>query len=113
MSCENRITREDIIEAFKELPDDSVTTTFRIAQRLECDEHQVRAAVSWLVMGGLLFAAGETVRKDSQGRKYTAKLYSFSGDDEIRRVPRDPTDRKIAIESRCSEKVSAFLSRRW
>ena len=109
-----RITRLKVLEAFQILPDGCATTTFRIAQRLGCSEYQVRATISWLVMGGQLIEYREkNVRKDYQGRKYTVKRYMMTGENEIYRVPRDPTDRKMASEARHAAKVTEILSRPW
>lgn len=69
----SRITKVVILEAFKVLPESAETTTRRIAKRLNCSEFQVRAGISSLVVGGQLVEAGETIRKDTRGGKYTAK----------------------------------------
>ncbi len=107
-----RVTRKEIIEAFKALPPDTITTTFRIAQRLGCTEHQVRGCISWLVLGGQLQKYEEvTDRKDAKERKYTASLYFFTGEEVIFRVCQDPTDRQIAKERRTTSAIDAFLAK--
>lgn len=104
-----RITREMVLIAFKALPEGAQTTTFRLAQRLGCSEYQVRAAVSWLVLGGQVAEVGATRRADTHGRKYSAKLYQFTGKDEIHRVPRDPYDRRAAQEERDRVRLNNLL----
>lgn len=107
------VTREAVLEAFKKLPKGTEISTFRLAMRLECTEYQVRAAVSWLVLGGQLREAGVVRRKDVKGRAYYVKYYVFTGNDEIYRVPRDPVDRQIAREERSAQSRSKLISQAW
>lgn len=65
---------------------------------LECPEYPVRAAVSWLTLGGLVEVAGDHTRKDKRGKRYRARLYRWTGREDIRRVPRDPDDRRRDLE---------------
>jgi len=109
----SRCTRNDVINAFRALPDGASTTTKLIARRLGCREYQVRAAISWLVLGNLVAEAGSTIRTDDKNRKYTAKLYTWTGKTEISRVPRDPVDRRIVSDSKNSKTVTCFLCRAW
>jgi hypothetical protein len=81
---------------------------------LDKTERAVRAAISWLVMGGQLKCVGYSKkRRDSEGRKYPVKLYKWTGKKEIFRVPQDEEERKISIEQRSFAGVTAFLCKPW
>lgn len=108
-----RVTRHDILELFKELPRGYKATTSEIAMQLKVREYQVRAGVAWLVMGCILCECGAETRRDRQDRKYKAKLYRWTGQTDIDRVPRDPTDRRIVMERKNHKQFAAMLKKAW
>lgn len=108
------VTRERVIDAFKALPPGVAISTLGLAWLLGClDEHRIRAAVSWLALGGLVELAGAHPRRDRRGRAYQARLYRWSGREEIRRVPRDESSRRGAAERDVQALACSWLSRRW
>lgn len=91
-------TRARVLAAFRVLPPEAGITTLGLAWCLDCHETAVRAAVSWLTLGGLVEVAGDHTRKDKRGKRYRARLYRWTGREDIRRVPRDPDDRRRDLE---------------
>ena len=108
-----RITRSRVLEAFAALPPDAAITTLGVAWLLGCPEHRVRAAVSWLALGGLLKVVGEWRRKNPRGEYYGASLYSWTGSWEIRRVAQDRTARRLEREQDVQALAASWLSRKW
>jgi hypothetical protein len=96
---ERGIDRERVLAAFRELPEGCGITTLGLAWLAGCtEEHRVRAAVSWLLLGGLVELAGDHWRRDRRGRLYRARLYRWTGREDIRRVPQDPRARRFEAE---------------
>lgn len=91
-------TRARVLAAFKALPPEVGITTLGLAWMLGCPEYPVRAAVSWLVLGGLVELAGEHRRRDNRGKRYGAKLYRWTGREDVRRVAQDPQARRFNRE---------------
>lgn len=113
-------TREDVIEVLKSLPDGAEVTTSDVCVLLSCrgpvSERQVRACMSWLVLGGLVEDVRTVQRKDIRGRKYLAKVYRWTGKSEIRRVHRDPEKRRSAREAERAKEMAElhkFLRGPW
>ena len=110
------MTREQVLRAFQALPPGVAITTLGLAWLANCpEEHRVRAAVSWLMLGGLVEQVGEHGRRDRRGRTYRARLYRWTGREEIKRVARDEVERRLAAErdQDLSALASTWLSRRW
>lgn len=110
------MTRERVLLAFRELPQGIAITTLGLAWLVGCiEEHRVRAAVSWLCLGGLVELAGEHRRRDRRGRSYRARLYRWTGREEIRRVARDEGERRVTLErdQDMTALAASWLSRRW
>lgn len=110
------IDRERVLAAFRELPPGVGITTLGLAWLAGCaDEHRVRAAVSWLMLGGLVEEAGRHPRRDRRGRAYGARLYRWTGREEIRRVPQSGRARRFEAEQEltadCATLALAWLSR--
>jgi hypothetical protein len=103
------VNREAVIAAFGELPPGSATTTKRIAIRTGYSERQIRACISWLVMGGQLIYAGKVNRRDSEDRLYPVKIYQWTGKTEIYRVPQNEAERRSVTELRSSSAIDTFL----
>lgn len=87
------VSREDVLNVFRLLPDGSEITTQGIVFLLThmnktVTERQVRACISWLMLGGLIEETGRTLRRDVSGQLYRAKLYRWTGCVEVRRVHR-------------------------
>ncbi|MBP8198201.1 MAG: hypothetical protein KAX64_06535 [Chromatiaceae bacterium] len=110
---EPRIDRGRVLAAFEALPPHSAITTLGIAWLLRCPEHRVRAAVSWLVLGGVLEVAGEWRRKNLRGEYYGAALYRWNGEREIKRVAQDPRARRLDREQDVQAMAASWLSRKW
>lgn len=110
-----RVTREAVLAAFAALPPESAITTLGVAWLLDCPEHRVRAAVSWLALGGLLKVVGEWRRKNPRGECYGATLYAWTGSWEIRRVAQDRTARRFCREQApdLQSLAAEWLSRKW
>ena len=107
------VTRGRVLAAFAALPPESAITTLGVAWLLGCPEHRVRAAVSWLALGGLLKVVGEWRRKNPRGECYGASLYAWTGEREIRRVARDRTLRQCRREQDVQAIAAEWLSRKW
>jgi hypothetical protein len=110
------MTRELVLRAFQDLPPGVAITTMGLAWLAGCaEEYRVRAAVSWLMLGGLVEQAGEHWRRDRRGRAYRAKLYRWTGRADIRRVARDEDERRLlaARDPDATALAMAWLSRRW
>ncbi|MBK8638616.1 MAG: hypothetical protein IPN92_10125 [Chromatiaceae bacterium] len=109
------ITRRAVLNAFQELPEGVGITTLGLAWLCGCPgEHRVRAAVSWLCLGGLVELAGDHWRRDCRGRAYRARLYRWTGRAEIRRVAQDPEARRFERDQAsddCAALALAWLSR--
>ncbi len=58
------IDRARVLGAFRQLPEGVGITTLGLAWLVQCAEYRVRAAVSWLMLGGLVEPAGEHRRRD-------------------------------------------------
>jgi hypothetical protein len=111
-----QVTREKILEAWRALPEGCGITTLGLAWLAGCtEEHRVRAAVSWLLLGGLVELAGDHWRRDRRGRLYRTRLYRWTGREDIRRVARDEEKRRSEAEvAQDLQKLAAsWLSRRW
>lgn len=93
-----QVTRAGVLQAFKAVPAGAEISTTGLAWLCGCDEHRIRAAVSWLALGGIIELAGKYPRRDRRGRTYRARLYRWSGREEIARVPRDAEDRRRVRE---------------
>lgn len=111
-----QVTREQVLMVFRQLPAGIGITTLGLAWLAnDAAEQRVRAAVSWLMLGGLVELAGEYRRRDRRGRAYRAKLYRWTGREDISRVARDETERRVAAD--CDRELTtlaaAWLSRRW
>ena len=108
-------TRERILEAFKALPPGVAISTIGLAWLCGCGEAQARAAVAWLTLGGLVELAGSHPRRDRRGRAYQARLYRWSGREEIRRVRHDPQarrrEREVEQRADTASLALAWLSR--
>ena len=102
-----------MLAAFQALPTGAAITTLGVAWLLRCPEHRVRAAVSWLVLGGVLEVVGEWRRKNARGECYGASLYSWTGQWEIRRVAQDRTARRLDREQDVQALAASWLSRKW
>lgn len=108
------VTRERVIAAFKALPPGAAISTLGLAWLLEClEEHRIRSAVAWLVLGGLVEATGAHGRRDRRGRTFRVRLYRWTGREEIRRVCRDDHGRRQAAERDAQALAASWLSRRW
>lgn len=105
------MTREDVIELFKQRPNESLTT-LEISKHLGENEYPVRACVSWLVGGGILEEDGAIQRRDKENRPYLAKQYKWTGKEQIDRVPQDPHERRIAKEQRIRQ-LNMKLFKKW
>jgi hypothetical protein len=108
-----QITRGRVIAAFQVLPPDAGITTLGLAWLLGCPEYPVRAAVSWLALGGLVAVAGEHMRRDRRGKRYGTRLYRWTGREDIQRVARDETARRCQAEQGTQSLAAQWLSRRW
>lgn len=108
-----QITRRLALEAFRRLPPGCAITTLGLAFILDCPEHRVRGAVSWLAAGGLVVDAGRYPRKDRRGKAYSPKLWAWRGQEEIRKLRRDPTERQVVREADVQALAAEWLSRRW
>ena len=110
---EDRVTREQVILAFKALPPGAAISTLGLAWLVGCiEEHRIRAAVSWLALGGLVELAGVHRRRDRRGRSYVCRLYRWSGQEEIRRVRHRAEDRRREREQEQLADVGA-LAMNW
>ncbi len=69
--------------------------------------------MSWLAAGGLVVATGCYPRKDRQGKAYAPRLWTWRGQDEIRKLRRDPTERWVVREADVQALAAHWLSRRW
>jgi hypothetical protein len=108
------VTRERVLAAFQALPDGVAISTLGLAWLIGCgEEYRVRAAVSWLTLGGLVELAGEHRRRDRRGRAYACRLYRWTGRAQVRPVARDPASRRGAAEREVQSLAAAWLSRRW
>jgi hypothetical protein len=95
----DQITRQRVIDGFKALPPGTAISTLGLAWLIGCiEEYRVRAAVSWLALGGLVELAGEHRRRDRRGRSYVCRLYRWTGREEVSRVPHDPRARRFKVE---------------
>ena len=89
------ITRQRVIDAFKALPEGVAISTLGLSWLVgSIEEHRVRAAVSWLALGGLVELAGVHRRRDRRGRSYACRLYRWSGREDVQRVRHDPQARR-------------------
>lgn len=113
MTPTSRTTRARVLAAFKALPPEVGITTLGLAWMLDCPEYPVRAAVSWLALGGLVELAGEHRRRDHRGKRYGAKLYRWTGREAIQRVAQNPEARRIVREQDTQQLAAAWLSRKW
>jgi hypothetical protein len=105
----DRVTRAAVIGAFKALPPGTAISTLGLAWLIDCiEEHRIRAAVSWLALGGLVEMAGEHPRRDRRGRSYACRLYRWSGQEEIRRVRHRPEDRRRERDEAAQVDVGAL-----
>jgi hypothetical protein len=102
------VTRQRVIDAFRSLPPGTAISTLGLAWLVGCTEHRIRAAVSWLALGGLVEPAGEHPRRDRRGRAYLARLYRWSGREEIRRVRHRPEDRRRERDEAAQVDVGAL-----
>ena len=110
---EDRVTREQVILAFKALPPGVAISTLGLSWLVGCiEEHRIRAAVSWLALGGLVELAGVHRRRDRRGRSYVCRLYRWSGQEEIRRVRHRAEDRRREREQEQLADVGA-LAMNW
>jgi len=107
------IDRQKVLDAFRELPEGVAISTLGLAWLACARECRVRAAVSWLALGGLVEQAGEHWRRDRGGRAYRAKLYRWTGRKVIRRVARDESERRAVAEQDVAALAASWLSRRW
>lgn len=112
-NTEPSIDRRQVLDAFRELPEGVAISTLGLAWLACARECRVRAAVSWLALGGLVEEAGEHWRRDRRGRAYRAKLYRWTGKDGIRRVSRDGDERRAEAEQDIAALAASWLSRRW
>ena len=102
-----------MIDAFRALPPGVAISTLGLAWLVGCiEEHRIRAAVSWLALGGLVELAGEHPRRDRRGRSYVCRLYRWSGQEEIRRVRHRAEDRRREREQEQLADVGA-LAMNW
>lgn len=109
----DQITRQRVIDAFRALPVGTAISTLGLAWLVGCiEEHRIRAAVSWLALGGLVEAAGGHPRQDRRGRRYQAQLYRWTGREAIARVPHDPRARRFAAEQ-ARQPDAAALAMAW
>lgn len=108
------VTRQQVIDAFRTLPAGTAISTLGLAWLIGCiEEYRVRAAVSWLALGGLVELAGEHRRRDRRGRAYACRLYRWTGREQVRPVPRDVSSRRVAAEREVQSLAASWLSRRW
>lgn len=108
------MTREQVLMAFQELPTGVAITTLGLAWLCQCaNEHRIRAAVSWLLLGGLVENAGEHWRRDCRGRAYRARLYRWTGKTDIQPVAREVHERWRPLDRDTQALASSWLSRRW
>ena len=97
---EDRVTREQVILAFRALPPGTAISTLGLSWLIGCiEEHRIRAAVSWLALGGLVELAGEHPRRDRRGRRFRVRLYRWTGREAITRVRHRPEDRRREREA--------------
>lgn len=69
------VTTETVLAAVKKLPIESFTT-FEIAEDMGVPEYPVRAAVSWLLKGGVIERSGARKRYTATGNEpYFATTY--------------------------------------
>lgn len=109
----SEITRVRALDAFRRLPPGCAITTLGLAWMLDCAEHRVRGAVSWLAAGGIVVSTGSHKRKDRRGKTYATRLWSWQGSEEISRVPRNRDERKANREVNVQALAAHWLSRRW
>ena len=84
-----------MIDAFRALPPGVAISTLGLAWLVGCiEEHRIRAAVSWLTLGGLVELAGEHPRRDRRGRRFRVRLYRWTGREAITRVRHSLEDRR-------------------
>lgn len=102
------ITRAAVLDAFRALPEGTAISTLGLAWLACARECRVRAAVSWLTLGGLVEEAGEHWRRDRRGRAYSCQLYRWTGREGISRVPQDPQARRFEREQAQQADISAL-----
>ena len=103
------MTREQVIRAFRALPPGTAISTLGLAWLIGCiEEHRIRAAVSWLTLGGLVELAGEHPRRDRRGRRFQVRLYRWTGREAITRVRHRPEDRRREREEAAQVDVGAM-----
>ena len=110
------ITRQRVIDAFKALPEGVAISTLGLSWLVgSIEEHRVRAAVSWLALGGLVELAGVHRRRDRRGRSYACRLYRWSGREDVQRVRHDPQarrrEREVEQRADTASLALAWLSR--
>lgn len=115
MTTQVLVTREHVIQAFQLLPlGTSISTkclTRRIQQQFneQASERRVRAAISWLVLGGLLEEAGTYPRRDSGKRKYLVKHYRWTGEIKIEPVTQKPQSHPSPRIAVAAHAINSFL----
>ena len=102
------IDRARGLGAFRQLPEGVGITTLGLAWLVQCAEYRVRAAVSWLMLGGLVEPAGEHRRRDQRGRIYRTRLYRWTGQERITRGPQDREARRVSREQEQVADTSAL-----
>ena len=112
MQQQTRIRREDVLDLVRRRFEVETFSTTDIADGLGCEEYRVRAALGWLVAGGLVRRVGSITRRDRSGVPYPAVIYRWSGRSEIVRCPQAPEARRTILE-RPAATASDWLSRRW
>jgi hypothetical protein len=106
------ICRELTLETIREVYGAGEFSTRELAETLGCREYQIRAAVSWLRLGGLVEQCGHAKRRDRGDRAYRVTTYRWTGRADIRRVSRDP-DQRRRDQAPDPGLAMAWLSRAW
>jgi predicted transcriptional regulator len=107
--CRARVLRE-----ISQMGSQAVWTTRDLAHRLDAHEPSVRAAVGWLLAGGIIQPAGRECRTTKCGHRYYATKYRWLGAQSITRVPRDREARRLARSTLFNKGAAAiWLSRAW
>jgi hypothetical protein len=93
-----RLSREEVLAYIKAMQCDQFTTK-ELAEKMAEKEYAVRAAVSWMVMGGILAEVGMVTRRTKDSNlPYRAKAYKWTGRLEVKRVPRSQQDREVEAD---------------
>ncbi|NCC41610.1 MAG: hypothetical protein EOM21_19760 [Gammaproteobacteria bacterium] len=110
---DTRECRQQVLERAIALGQEVTWTTREMASALACHEPSVRAAVGWLIAGGLITVEGRECRRTRGGDRYYAMCYRWLG--RTRQVSRVPQSRDARRNGMMMNSVTAtqWLSRAW